>query len=609
MAARQLPAARYFGAFVLIVAVMYGLIFATGTQRTPQLGLDLRGGTTVTLTAQVPGGGTPSREDLELARQIIEQRVNGLGVAEAEVVTEGDSNIVISVPGEDGDQARELGQTAQLRFRPVLQGPEPAGVTPTEVPATTDPATTDPATTDPATTDPATTDPATTDPATTEPAAPTSGAAPDSFAPDFFAPETTDPAAPTTDPAVTDPASTDPASTDPATTDPATTDPAGSVPEAPGAVTQEQAAAEFATLTCEPDGVDREVDAADDFVAACSEDGTAKYLLGPQIISGTDIADASAGTQQATGEWIVLLDFRGEAAATWAAYTAANTGSAVAFTLDGNVVSAPTIQGAINGQTTITGQFDQETATTLANQLKYGALPLTFTQATAQTITTELGGEQLQAGLIAGAIGVALVFLYALLYYRALGLVMIASLVLSAVVVYASLVLLGREIGFTLSLAGIAGFIVSIGITADSFVVYFERLKDEIREGRTLRSAVPRAWVRARRTILSADAVSFLAAAILYVLAIGDVKGFAFTLGLSTVLDLIVVFLFTHPLMAVLSRFRSFGSSRFSGLGAVDVTRRPAAAPRPGQRPGRLATAGSGTSTGATASGTDRSDR
>jgi preprotein translocase subunit SecD len=275
----------------------------------------------------------------------------------------------------------------------------------------------------------------------------------------------------------------------------------------------------------------------------------------------------------------------------------------VAFTLDGRVISAPTIQGAINGRTTITGDFTQEEATQLANQLKYGALPLTFTQATAQSISTELGAEQLKAGLIAGAIGIALVFVYALLYYRLLGLVMIASLILSAVVVYACLVLLGRQIGFTLSLAGIAGFIVSIGITADSFVVYFERLKDEIREGRTLRSAVPRAWVRARRTILSADAVSFLAAAILYVLAIGDVKGFAFTLGMSTVLDLVVVFLFTHPLMAVLARFRSFGSSRFSGLGNVEHTRRPQPPAVPADRElvGAARTSGAG--------GRDRSNR
>ena len=269
----------------------------------------------------------------------------------------------------------------------------------------------------------------------------------------------------------------------------------------------------------------------------------------------------------------------------WAEYTAANVGKQVGITLDGKVISAPTIQGAITGgRPRSRAASTRTTATELANQLKYGALPLSFTQATAQSISTELGAEQLQAGLIAGAIGIALVFVYALVYYRLLGLVMIASLVLSAVVVYACLVLLGRQIGFTLSLAGIAGFIVAIGITADSFVVYFERLKDEIREGRSLRSAVPRAWVRARRTILSADAVSFLAAAILYMLAIGDVKGFAFTLGMSTVLDLVVVFLFTHPLMAVLARFKSFGSSRMSGLGRVEHTRRPGGSATRGPR-------------------------
>jgi preprotein translocase subunit SecD len=528
---------------VLIIAGMYSLIFFAGDTRTPQLGLDLRGGTTVTLTAATPDGQAPDPTELELARQIIEQRVNGLGVTEAEVVTEGDSNIVISVPGDDGEQARELGQTAQLRFRPVVQGPEPAA------PAAEEP------------------------PAAGESAAPGDAAAPTAAAPTDAAP--TDPAAPTDAAAPIDPA---------APSDGAVADP--SLPE-PGAppVTQEAAAAEYATLTCDPEDTSPEVDLPESHVAACTQDGSAKYLLGPAIIEGTQVADASAGTQQATGEWVVLLDFESDAEATWAAYTAANVGNNVAFTLDGRVISAPTIQGAITSNpTTITGSFDQESAEELANQLRYGALPLTFTQATAQSISTELGAEQLEAGLIAGAIGIALVFVYALLYYRLLGLVMIASLVLSAVVVYAVLVVLGRQIGFTLSLAGIAGFIVSLGITADSFVVYFERLKDEIREGRTLRSAVPRAWVRARRTILSADAVSFLAAAILYVLAIGDVKGFAFTLGMSTVLDLVVVFLFTHPLMAVLARYRVFGTSRFSGLGRsldrarVAPGRRPAAA-------------------------------
>jgi preprotein translocase subunit SecD len=527
MANRSLPAGRYFGAFLLIVAVLYGLIFFTGSVRTPQLGLDLRGGTTVTLTARTPDGNAPAQEDLELARQIIEQRVNGLGVAEAEVVTEGDSNIVISVPGDDGDQARQLGQTAQLRFRPVVQPPEPAA------PAASGSAT----------------------PTPTDGATPTAPASP------------TDPAAPTGSATPSDGAVADPSA-----------DPEG--PE----VTQEQAAAEYATLTCDsesPGSVDR----PGDFVASCSEDGALKYLLGPAVVEGTNVTDAAAGTMSSTGEWVVNLDFDSEGSDAWAEYTAANVGNSVAITLDGKVISAPRINGAIpGGSTQITGSFDQASATELANQLKYGALPLSFTQATAQSISTELGAEQLKAGLIAGAIGVALVFVYALFYYRLLGLVMIASLVLSAVVVYACLVLLGRQIGFTLSLAGIAGFIVAIGITADSFVVFFERLKDEIREGRTLRSAVPRAWVRARRTILSADAVSFLAAAILYLLAIGDVKGFAFTLGMSTVLDLVVVFLFTHPLMVALARFKSFGSSRMSGLGQVEHTRRPAG---PGPSGGR----------------------
>jgi preprotein translocase subunit SecD len=542
-----MPAGRYFGAFLAIVGILYGLIYFTGDTRTPQLGLDLRGGTTVTLTARTPDGQAPAQEDLELARQIIEQRVNGLGVAEAEVVTEGDSNIVISVPGDDGDQARELGQTALLRFRPVLQGPEPALAADAATP--------------------------------TESAAPTDSAAPSDGSVPF------DSAAPT------DPATTTGAAT------PSEAAPAD--PDAP-AVTLEQAQATYATLTCDSESTGA-VDRPGDHIAACSQDGTLKYLLGPSVVEGTNVTNAVAGTASATGEWVVNLDFDSEGSGAWAAFTAANVGKAVAITLDGQVISAPNINSAIAGGTTeIRGSFTQETATELANQLKYGALPLSFTQATAQSISTELGSEQLRAGLIAGAIGIALVFVYALIYYRLLGLVMIASLALSAVVVYACLVLLGRQIGFTLSLAGIAGFIVSIGITADSFVVYFERLKDEIREGRTLRSAVPRAWVRARRTILSADAVSFLAAAILYVLAIGDVKGFAFTLGMSTVLDLVVVFLFTHPLMAVLSRFKWFGSSRFSGLGRVEHTRRPT----PGAGSRELVTAGSATGAG----GQDRSN-
>jgi preprotein translocase subunit SecD len=534
VANRQAPARRYFAVLCLVIIAMYALVVFTGSSRTPALGLDLRGGTTVTLTAKTPGGKAPSQADLELARQIIEQRVNGLGVAGAEVITQGSSNIVISVPGDNGEQARQLGATAQLRFRPVIQGPEAAaqasGATSAPAKATGTAGATGSATG-----------------AASPTATPTGGAA-----------ATTTPAAGTT------------------------AAPSAPKPGSP-AITQEQAAATYAKLTCSKSSVTGDVYRPQDYVAACSQDGTTKYLLGPTIIEGTEISNAQAGTQQNTNAWVVLLDFKSKGRTTWANYTAANVGKNVAFTLDGRVISAPTIQGAINTQTQIQGNFTQTSATELANQLKYGALPLTFSQATAQSISTELGSTQLRDGLIAGAIGIALVFLYALIYYRLLGLVMIASLGISGLLVYGSLVLLGRQIGFTLSLAGIAGFIVAIGITADSFVVYFERIKDEIREGRTLRSAVPRAWVRARRTILSADAVSFLAAAILYILAIGDVKGFAFTLGLSTILDLVVVFLFTHPLMVVLAQFRSFGSSRFSGLGRVD-RRRTAASPAGGDR-------------------------
>jgi preprotein translocase subunit SecD len=476
--------------------------------------------------------------------------VNGLGVAEAEVVTEGSTNIVISVPGDNGEQARQLGATAQLRFRPVISGPEPAA-------------------------------------APAKPSASASGSAAASATPSGSAAASgSAPAASSAAPSSAAASSASPTSSAAAATARgASSSTPAPLPASAPAVTQQEAAAQYAALTCEKENITGEIFRPKDYVATCSEDGQYKYLLGPTIIEGTEISDARAGTQSTTGEWIVLVDFKNKGRQIWATYTSANVGKNVAFTLDGRVISAPTIQSAITSNpTTITGSFTQTRATELANQLKYGALPLTFTQATAESISTELGAEQLKAGLIAGAIGIALVFLYSLIYYRLLGLVMIASLALSAAIVYACLVILGRQIGFTLSLAGIAGFIVSLGITADSFVVYFERLKDEIREGRTLRSAVPRAWVRARRTILSADAVSFLAAAILYVLAIGDVKGFAFTLGMSTVLDLVVVFLFTHPLMAVLARYKSFGSSRISGLGNVDRSLR---APAGGAAAGR----------------------
>ncbi|MGI8694936.1 MAG: protein translocase subunit SecD [Geodermatophilaceae bacterium] len=554
----QLRTGRYFAALLATFAVLYALVFLVGSENTPRLGLDLIGGTTVTLQAETADGQPPTAESLELARQIIERRVNGLGVAEAEVVTEGDTNIVISVPGDDGEQAKQLGQTAQLRLRPLVTQPLPAGQVPTTETAVPTGSGVPTGSAAPTGTG-----------ASAGPGTSTESAA--SFAPGD--PTTTD----TSAPGSAAPGSSAPGSSAPGTSAPATTGAPGSggggVP-----TTLEEAQAQLGTLDCSRQEVGAPPEQPESYVAACSTDGSTKYLLAPAIIEGTNVDDANAtfDTQGLQG-WIVLLDFDGGAQSTWAQYTSehnvtvtpSDPANLVAFTLDGQVISAPEIQGTIQGQTSITGSFSEDTARDLANSLKYGSLPLTFSQGNAETVSAELGIEQLRAGLIAGGIGVVLVFVYTMLYYRLLGLVTIASLLLSGALVYAVLVILGRQIGFTLTLAGIAGFIVAIGITADSFVVFFERLKDEVQEGRSMRSAVPRAWVRARRTILSADAVSFLAAAILYFLAIGAVKGFAFTLGLSTLLDLVIVFLFTHPLVSVLARKKGFSSPRFSGLGQL----------------------------------------
>jgi preprotein translocase subunit SecD len=274
------------------------------------------------------------------------------------------------------------------------------------------------------------------------------------------------------------------------------------------------------------------------------------------------------------------LKFKSSGQDKWTALTkktvsATAPANQIGVVLDNQVISAPVTNQVIAGDTQISGSFTKLAAQDLAAKLKFGALPISFKLETADSISPTLGTEQLKAGLLAGGIGLLLVVVYSLIYYRALGLVTIASLAMSAAILYASVILLGRQIGMTLTLAGVAGFIVSVGITADSFVVFFERLKDEVKEGRSVRSAVPRAWARARRTILSADAVSFLAAAVLYLLAVGAVKGFAFTLGLSTVVDLLIVFLFTHPLVAVLSRSRSFSSPRFTGLGSLRRTPAP----------------------------------
>ncbi|KKC01817.1 protein translocase subunit SecD, partial [Mycobacterium nebraskense] len=313
-------------------------------------------------------------------------------------------------------------------------------------------------------------------------------------------------------------------------------------------------------------------------LVTCSTDHKVAYLLAPSIISGDQIQDATSGMNQRGIGYVVDVQFKPGAANTWADFTAAHIGTQTAFTLDSQVVSAPMIQEAIpGGRTQITGgdpPFTASTAKQLANVLKYGSLPLSFESSEAQTVSATLGLTSLRAGLIAGAIGLVLVLLYSLLYYRVLGLLTALSLTASGAMIFAILVILGRQINYTLDLAGIAGLIIGIGTTADSFVVFFERIKDEIREGRSFRSAVPRGWVRARKTIVSGNAVTFLAAAVLYALAIGQVRGFAFTLGLTTILDIVVVFLVTWPLVYLASKSTTLAKPAYNGLGAIQQVAR-----------------------------------
>ncbi|NMD62045.1 MULTISPECIES: protein translocase subunit SecD [Rhodococcus] len=551
--------ARYLALFGVLVVALYALVFFTGDKSaTPKLGIDLQGGTRVTLTARTPDGSAPSQDSLKQAQEIIETRVNGLGVSGSEVVIDGD-NLVITVPGDDSAQARSLGQTARLYIRPVTGSIDVAtrdanrtAVTPgAETPAAETPAAEAPATEAPATQAPQNRPFPAQEPATSEPA-PTSEAAP-----------TTEPAAPA---APSDSAD----ASDAAAAEIAA---ARALRQSTDPTVQEQA---VANLDCSVADPLRGNDDPTLPLVACSQDGAYIYLLGPSIIDGQEIADASSvfNSQQSRHE--ISLSFKTTGSNTWAQFTSANIGKQAAFVLDSKVVSAPTIQGATpaGSATSITGSFTAESAKELANTLKYGSLPLSFAASEAETVSATLGLASLEAALIAGAVGLVLVLVYCLVYYRMLGVLTALSLVLSGVMVYAIMVLLGRYIGFTLDLAGMAGLIIGIGMTADSFVVFFERIKDEMREGRSFRSAVPRGWARARRTILSGNAVSFIAAAVLYALAVGQVRGFAFTLGLTTILDVVVVFLVTWPLVHLASRSAFWSKPSVNGLGAVQEVAR-----------------------------------
>jgi preprotein translocase subunit SecD len=351
-------------------------------------------------------------------------------------------------------------------------------------------------------------------------------------------------------------------------------------------------------------------------IVACS--GGIKYALGKSPVTGTELTSAQAGTSQDQPGWVVLFKMNGQGASAMGKltgrlvnyYTKANGDSAspdyylcqMAVVLDGKVVSSPQVQSIITSSGQITGGtngFSQTAATKLANVLSYGHLPLSFQKESIAAVSAQLGASQLSAGLIAAAIGLALVVVYSFLYYRGLGVVSVSSLAIAAATTYMAVVLLSKYESFALSLAGIAGLVVAVGITADSFVVFFERLRDEVREGKSLRAAVERGWARARRTILVSDTVSFIAAALLYFFAIGDVKNFAFTLGLTTMIDVVVVFLFTKPMVTLLARTKFYGQGhKLSGL---DPARLGMRSPWRGARPGRPQPAPSGTAPSSTA--------
>ncbi|MFY1694449.1 MULTISPECIES: protein translocase subunit SecD [unclassified Solwaraspora] len=612
----QMRPGRQLAALGLIFAVLYLLVFFAGASGSwqdrlePKLGLDLIGGTRVTLEATTEDGSAPPAASLEQARDIIENRVNSLGVSEAEVVTEGDRNIVVSLPGQNRDLT-EIGNAAELRFRKVLKATD--GGEPAQPQASPSPSEAAEGGESPAPGDSPSPDPAASPEAEAE-ASPSAGGEGGMAQPDPSASPDPSPSAETSPSATPAPDATDDGPADLAavqakvgegawsaatglqapadfSADPSLADTLAPFSElTPAEVRVLPATVQYNVpyVTCDKLALRQAGSIRDESQQVVACEGLIKYFLDEAKVVGTDVSDASGVVDQTTGQWVVSLNFTGSGQRAWTELTREafnNTDQQceasalgqdgkcrVAVVLDNEVISSPEIQGVLTGDSQITGDFTGATANELASNLRYGALPLTFEPQEAQSISATLGTEHLRAGLLAAGIGMLLVAVYSFFYYRMLGIVIFLSLILSALLVFGALVVLGRQIGFTLTLAGIAGLIVSLGVAADSFVLYFERLKDEIREGRSPRSAVPRAWIRARRTIISANAITLMAAVVLYIVSVGTVKGFAFALGLATVLDLVVVFLFRHPIMSMLARTKAFLSPRVSGLGRAVKT-------------------------------------
>ncbi|KTS09887.1 preprotein translocase subunit SecD [Microbacterium testaceum] len=496
---------RVLTGLLAITAVLFGLnalgVYAfKASSWTPDLALDLQGGTQIILQAQTTDGAAPDSEQLQQAVSIIRQRVDASGVGETDIATEGSDKIVVQIPGEADEATRQrIQSSAQLQLRPVLFTGSPA----------------------------------------------TTFVGDDGNTTPYPTPDPNLPATPTASP-------TD--GSDPAYITPALQ-------------------AQFLAYDCaNPPSNPADAPADQPMITCGLQDGT-KYILGPVEIDGNDIADATNGQEQNTGRWAVNLVFNDQGTEKFGQISQRLYGKQApfnqfAFVLDGSVLSAPSMNGIIlDGRPSITGSFTQESSKALADQLKYGALPLSFNVVSSDTVSATLGSQQLQVGFIAGLIGLALVAVYSLVVYRALGTVIIASLGVMAVLTYVMLCILAWRMGFRLSLAGVAGLIITIGFTADSFIVYFERIRDELRDGKSITAAVEDGWSRAKRTIYISKSINILAAVVLYILADATVKGFAFTLGLTTAIDIVIFILFTHPVMQLLARTRFFGSGHpLSGM-------------------------------------------
>ncbi|WP_346767544.1 protein translocase subunit SecD [Knoellia koreensis] len=546
------------GIFVVLAGLLVGSnVWGSGSYA-PKLGLDLEGGTQIVLQPKLVGDQKVTAEQLDQARGIIVQRIDSNGVSGAEVTTRGGENIVVSMPGEPSKQDEDaIRRSSQMQFRGVLA----------EAPGTNQPVPT--GTTSGTTTGKPTgtaTGSATGTPKPSATAsASTTGAG--SAVPQAFVRSTTPP--PT-------PAATKPSGT--ATTSAPNT--GSSAPKDPNdlAWITPEISQQFQALDCAKPGVlDGLVNDPKKPLVTCGDNGN-KYVLGPVIVGGDQIKNAQAGYQplsngQPSSTVEIQLSFKGEGTKAYAdaskrMVSLPTPQNQMAAVLDNQVIVAPYFQSAIlDGNASITGSFTIESARDLANQLKFGALPISFTLQTREQISPTLGTEQLRMGVIAGLVGLLLVGIYSLIQYRALGLVTLASIAIAGILTYLTITILGWSHNYRLDMAGVTGLVVAIGVTADSFIVYFERIRDEVREGRPLRAAVETGWRRARRTILVADGVNFLAAVVLYFLASSGVRGFAFTLGLTTLIDILIVFLFTHPLVGLLAETKFFGGGhKWSGL-------------------------------------------